>query len=132
MFLGQPEEGISHIEKSIRLNPRDPNIARPYLILGIGHFLLGRVDRGSDLLRRARAANPRFWWLHLVLAGALGFKGDLDEARSALAEAMKLKPEVNSLMQWHAHTPWATNPRYTALAEPTLYAGLRRAGFPAE
>jgi tetratricopeptide (TPR) repeat protein len=88
MFLGQPEEGISHIEKSIRLNPRDPNIAMPYAILGIGHFLLGRVDRGSDLLRRARAANPRFWWLHLVLAGALGFKGDLDEARS-VAEAVR-------------------------------------------
>ena len=34
MFLGRPEEGIPHIEKAIRLNPRDPNIARPYAILG--------------------------------------------------------------------------------------------------
>ena len=32
-FLGQMEAGISYIEKSIRLNPRDPNIARPYAIL---------------------------------------------------------------------------------------------------
>jgi tetratricopeptide (TPR) repeat protein len=130
MFLGQLEEGISHIEKSIRLNPRDRNIGRPNAILGIGHFLLGRVDRSIDLLRQARAANPRFWGLHLVLLGASGFKGDLDEARSALAEPMKLKPEVNSLMQWHAHTPWATNPRHMTLGEPTLYAGLRQAGFP--
>jgi TolB-like protein/Flp pilus assembly protein TadD len=131
-FLGQLEAGISYIEKSIRLNPRDPNIARPYAILGIGHFLLGRVDQGIDLLRQARVANPRFWWLHLVLAGALGFKGDVDGARSALAEAMRLKPEVNSLTQWHAQMPWGTNPRYMRLAEPTLYAGLRRAGFPDE
>jgi len=131
-FLGQLEEGISHIEKSIRLNPRDPNIARPYAILGIGHFLLGRVDQGIDLLRQARVANPRFWWLHLALAGALGFKGELDDARCALAEAMRLKPEVNSLARWHAQMPWGTNPRYMRLAEPTLYAGLRRAGFPDE
>jgi adenylate cyclase len=132
MFLGRPEDGISYIEKSIRLNPRDPNIARPYAILGAGHFLLGRVDRGIDLLRQARVANPRFWWLHLLLAGALGFKGDVESARSALAEAVRLKPEVNSLAQWHAQMPWSTNPRYMRLAEPTLYAGLRRAGFPDE
>jgi adenylate cyclase len=131
-FLGQMEAGISYIEKSIRLNPRDPNIARPYAILGIGHFLLGRVDQGIDLLRQARVANPRFWWLHLMLAGALGFKGDVDGARSALAEAMRLKPEVSSLAQFHAQMPWGTNPRYMRLAEPTLYAGLRRAGFPDE
>jgi TolB-like protein/class 3 adenylate cyclase/Flp pilus assembly protein TadD len=131
-FLGHPAAGISYIEKSIRLNPRDPNIARPYAILGTCHFLLGRVDQGIDLLRQARVANPRFWWLHLLIAGALGFKGDVDGARGALAEAMRLKPEVNSLAQWHAQMPWATNPCYMRLAEPTLYAGLRRAGFPDE
>jgi adenylate cyclase len=131
-FLGQMEAGISYIEKSIRLNPRDPNIARPYAILGIGHFLLGRVDQGIDLLRQARVANPRFWWLHLMLAGALGFKGDVDGARSAVAEAMRLKPDVSSLAQFHAQMPWGTNPRYMRLAEPTLYTGLRRAGFPDE
>jgi hypothetical protein len=59
-------------------------------------------------------------------------KGDLNAARRALAEAMKLKPEVDSLLQWRAHTPWATKPRYMVLAEPTLYVGLRRAGFPDE
>ncbi len=28
--------------------------------------------------------------------------------------------------------PWYSNPQFVALAEPTLYAGLRRAGFPDE
>jgi len=130
MFLGRPEEGISHIEKSIRLNPRDPNIARPYAISGICHLFLGHVDEGIKLLQQARTANPRFYWLHLVLAGALGFKGDLEEARAALNEATKLKPEVNSFAEWQALQPWATDPRYLKLAEPTLHAGLRRVGFP--
>jgi adenylate cyclase len=130
MFLGRPEEGIPYIERAIRLNPRDPNIARPYGILGIGHILLGHVDRGIDLLRQACSANHRMWWLHLAIAGALGFRGDLDGAKAALAEAVKLKPEVNSLAQWQVEHPWGTDPRYMRLIEPTLYVGLRRAGFP--
>jgi adenylate cyclase len=130
IFLGRLKEGISYIEKAIRLNPRDPNIARPYGILGNAYVLLGDVDRGIDLLRQACAANHRMWWLHLSIAGALGFKGDLDGAKAALGESLKLKPEVNSLAQWQVEHPWGTDPRYMRLVEPTLYLGLRRAGFP--
>jgi TolB-like protein/class 3 adenylate cyclase/Flp pilus assembly protein TadD len=132
MFLGRPEEGIPHLEKAIQLNPRDPNIARPFGILGQAYLVLGRVDQGLEFLRHAVAANHRMWWLHLALAGALGFKGDLDGAKRALAESLKLKPEVNSLAQWHAHMPWVTDPRFMRLTESTLYLGLRHAGFPDE
>jgi adenylate cyclase len=132
IFLGRVKDGISYIEKAIRLNPRDPNIARPYGILGNAYILLGNVDRGIDLLRQACAANHRMWWLHLSLAGALGFKGDLDGAKAALCESLKLKPEINSIAQWQMEHPWGTDPRYVRLVEPTLYAGLRRAGFPDE
>jgi hypothetical protein len=45
---------------------------------------------------------------------------------------MKLKPDVNSLLQWRAESPWYTNIQFMALAEKTLYAGLRQAGFPDE
>jgi adenylate cyclase len=132
MYLGRPETGIPHIEKAIRLNPRDPNIARPYANLGLCHLLLGHVDEAIDLLEQARAANPRFYWIHHLLAGALGFKGDLDEARAALAEAIKLNPEVNSFARWRAYMPWITGPQHWALLEKTLNIGLRRAGFPDE
>jgi tetratricopeptide (TPR) repeat protein len=132
MYLGRPEAGIPYIEKAIRLNPRDPNIARPYANLGLCRLLLGDVDGAIDLLRQARAANPRFYWIHHLLAGALGCKGDLDEARAALAQAIRLNPEVNSLARWRAYMPWITGPRHWALLEKTLNIGLRRAGFPDE
>ncbi|HEX3418966.1 MAG TPA: tetratricopeptide repeat protein, partial [Stellaceae bacterium] len=130
--LGQPEEAIPRIERAIRLNPHDPNIASYYWALGSADLVSGRVDDAVSLLSKGRAANPRLYFIHLWLAGSLALKGDLDAARSAVAESLKLRPEINSVASWRAENLFYTNPRFTALAEKTLYAGLRRVGFPDE
>jgi adenylate cyclase len=130
MWLGQPDAAIPLIEKAIRLNPHHPNIASYYWALGSSDLVSGRLDDAVPLLSQARAANPRLFFIHFWLAGSLALKGDLEAARSALAEAAKLKPEIGSLAQWRAESPWYTNPPFVALAEKTLYTGLRRAGFP--
>ena len=132
LFMGQPEAGTPHIEKAIRLNPYDPNSATFHLILGLCRLYMGQVDEAIDLLRKARAGNPRLPVVHFYLAGALGLRGDLDEARAALSDALKLKPEVNSLARFRAYRPWITNPPFWALLEKTINVGLRRAGFPDE
>jgi adenylate cyclase len=132
LWLGQPEAGIPYIEKAVRLNPHDPNRANFYASLGMCHLVLGHVDEAIDLLRKARAENPRFWFIHFWLAGGLGLKGDLDEARTALAESLRLKPEMNSLARRRADVPWVANPSYWELQERSLNVGLRRAGFPDE
>jgi adenylate cyclase len=129
MFLGQPEAAIPYIEKAVQLNPRDPNIAIEFRALGLCRLFLGQVDDAIELLTRARAANPRMWSMHLYLAGALGFKGELDEARAALADALRLKPEINSLAGLPTFCPWITNPQHWALLEKTANVGLRRAGL---
>jgi len=132
MYLGQPEAGIAQIEKAIRLNPQDPNAGHMLGALGMCHLLLGRVDQAIDLITKARARNPRSWFLHLYLAGALGLNGDVDRARTAIAESIKLKPEVSSVAQLLAQMSWMSHLQHVALAEKTFYAGLRRAGFPDE
>ena len=130
-YLGQPEAAIPYVAKAIRLNPRDPNIVA-YFCLGCCHVLLGNVDQAIELLRKARAANPRFWIIQLYLAVALGLRGDLDEARLALSESLTLEAEVSSLARMRAYLPFLTHPQHLALADETLDAGLRRAGFPDE
>jgi TolB-like protein/class 3 adenylate cyclase/Tfp pilus assembly protein PilF len=131
MFLGQPEAAIPHIEKAVRLNPHDANIADPYWGLGTCHLFLGHVDEAIDLLKKARAASPRLWYVHLDLAGALGLRGDLDEARAALAKAIELRPRMNSLA-WLRAYPGPSNHQNWALREKTANVGLGRAGFPDE
>src|SRR5882762_269630 len=100
--------------------------------IGMCHLVLGHVDEAIDLLRKARAENPRFWFIHFWLAGGLGLKGDLDEARTALADSLRLKPEMNSLARRRADVPWVANPSYWDLQEKSLNVGLRRAGFSEE
>jgi tetratricopeptide (TPR) repeat protein len=130
LYLGQPEAGISPLEQAIRLRPDDPNLAFTYWALGTCQLLLGRVDQAIDLLQTALAANARLWVPYFYLAGAYGLKGDLDRARSALAESRRLKPALQSVARMRAENPWLSNPQYWALQERTLNLGLRRSGFP--
>jgi Flp pilus assembly protein TadD len=129
LYLGQPEVGIPPLEQAIRLGPDDPNIGITYWALGTCQLLSDRVDQAIDLLQTARAANTRLWVTYFYLAGAYGLKGDLDRARSALAESLRLKPAIKSIARMRAENPWLRNPQYWALQEKTLNLGLRRAGL---
>ncbi len=127
LYLGQPEAAISHIEKAIRLSPRDPFVSAMQYGLGRCHLFLGRLDHAVELFNRVRTVSPQYWDVHMWLAGALGLKGDLEGARAEVAEAKRLKPEIDSLVRWQ---PWIVNPKYRELCEKTLNFGLRRVGFP--
>jgi len=132
LFLGEPEAGMAPLEQAIRLAPDGPNLAIAYWALGTCQLLLGRVDQAIDLLQTARASNPRLWVPYLYLAGAYGLKGDLNKAKSALAESIRLRPAIKSLARMRAENPWLSNPQYWALQEQTLNRGLLRAGLPTQ
>ena len=133
LFLAEPDAAIARGEKSLRLSPRDPYIFAVYQVIGWSHLVLNRVDEAIDLFIKGCTAHPRVWTFYYGLAGALALKGDLDGAKAALAESLKLRPEVNSVAQWYEYLPWtskANNPQYWALEDKTLSEGLRRIGFP--
>jgi tetratricopeptide (TPR) repeat protein len=135
LLLGKPEMALPYLEKAIRLDPRSPYIFNVYAALGRSHIFLDRIEEGVALLRTARALAPNSYFVHLYLAGALGLKGDVEEAKSEIAEAVKLRPKANSIAGWHAiqiGQQGLGNPQYQALQEKTIIAGLRRAGFPQE
>jgi adenylate cyclase len=133
MFLGGCRDAIGLGERSLRLSPRDPNIHYRYELLGYCHLVLDHVDEAIDLLIKGRTVNPRDWFFSYGLAGALALKGDLDGAKAALAESLKIKPEVTSVSQFYVWVPWASkdrSPLYWAQEDKTLNEGLRRIGFP--
>ena len=134
LIQGNPEAAIPYIEKAIRLDPRSPGLFVAYVNLARSHLYLGRPDEAVDLYKKARALNPSIWYVRLGLAGVLGLRGDIDEAKNEIIEAAKLKPAVDSIARYRAIsvTQGFDHPRYQELAERTTYTGLRRAGFPEE
>ena len=131
--LGRPADAIPR-DRTFHSpsNSRHPNAAFGDWALGTCQLLLGHTDEAADLLLRTRAENPRVYFFHIYLAGALGLRGDVDEARAALADAIRLKPEVTSLTRWSAVQPWVGNPALMALRANTLDVGLHRAGMPTD
>jgi len=132
IYLGEPAAAIPLGEKRIRLNPNDPNIALAYWSIGLAHLLQGQSGEAIDWLTKACAANPRVYYFYLDLAAAQALKGNQPEARAALAESLKLKPEINSMKRQLARWAYANNPAYRVMAEKTIDAGLRKAGMPEE
>jgi adenylate cyclase len=129
--LGQPEAGLPYCEKALQLSPRDQNIVYFYSGMGACHLLLGHADEAVSFFRRARAENPRLWYIHMWLAAALGLRGDIEEAKESLRELIRLRPEINSLAGLYANLHTRHLPqKYIALAEKTVDLGLRRAGMP--
>jgi TolB-like protein/class 3 adenylate cyclase len=130
LHLAEPDGCIVEAEKGLRLSPRDPGFWAFPAQLGTCHLFLNRPDLATDYLLKARAIAPQVWWIPFNLAGALGLKGDLDGGRAALAESLKLKPEINSIAQYLALKPWYSSPKELLLEDHTLLEGLRRLGFP--
>ena len=102
MIQGQPEVAIEHFEKAIRLDPRAFNVFIAYNNLARCHLFLGHIDEAVNLNRKARSLAPGIWYVHLGLAAALGLKGDIEEAKSEIAETIKLKPDANSIARFRA------------------------------
>jgi class 3 adenylate cyclase/TolB-like protein len=130
LHLGEPEACIAQGEQGMRLSPRDPGFWAFPAQLGVCHLFLSHVGLATDYLMKARAIAPQVWWIHFHLAGALGLRGDLDDGRAALAESLKLKPEINSIAQYLVLKPWYSSPEELPLEDHTLLEGLRRIRFP--
>jgi len=133
LFLAEPDAAIARGEKCLRLSPRDSYIFGTYQLIGWSHLGSNRLDAAIEWFIKGCTTHPRIWTFYYGLAGALALKGDLDGAKAALAESLKLRPEVNSLAQWYEYLPCtskANNPQYWALEDKTLTEGLRRIGFP--
>jgi adenylate cyclase len=130
LFSGEPEAALPYLERALRLNPGSADIHFFYYWIGLDYLLMNQIDLAVDYFRKACAALPQSGPYRLHLAGALGLKGDIDEAKMELAEAVTLRPEYSSMAKLlNSANFHVGSPKYLAMREKTLEAGLRRAGM---
>jgi adenylate cyclase len=120
-LLGRCEQSIAHTKQAFALSPRDPLSGIWYLHLGLAEICRGRLDAAIEQLRRAIVSGYPTYVTYALLAGAEAAKGSDAEAKSALAEARRLFPQLT--IKW----------LLTETPTPSIFVdGLRKAGLPEE
>ena len=132
MMQRKPKAAIPHLERALRLDPRAPSVFFIYFSLGTCQLGLSHIDDAIELYRRSLALNSAYWYAHVFLAAALGLNGDIDGARRAIADAVRVRPGAKSIEQLRTIVATRGHPQLDAWWEEIIYTGLRRAGFPEE
>jgi adenylate cyclase len=92
-YSGKREEAVAMIEKAIRLNPMPPSSW--YVFLSSALLNAGRYEEAVTASQKATKLSPNnmFAYLALVLSYSLGDRDD--EARSAAAEVLRIRPKFS-------------------------------------
>jgi adenylate cyclase len=127
MLSGRLEEGAEQLDKAIRLSPRDPILWGTMAFRSITFNLLQQFEAAVDWARKA-VHQPRGarggYWSYAVLASALGNLGQIAEAREAIDEALRRKPDLSlSYVE-------TTLPTKQPGGLGSFLDGLRKAGLP--
>jgi tetratricopeptide (TPR) repeat protein len=93
-LLGEPEVGIAHLERAMRISPLDPLMFFMENIAGLAHFLAGRYDEARLLAERSCRKQPYFFGSMRVAAAGNAAAGRLDDARRWITRALQLDPEL--------------------------------------
>ncbi len=130
MYLGRSEDGVTGVERALRLSPRDFQEPIWQLHLCYLRNSLAQWEQSIEWCERALASNVREKDGALeALAAAYAWAGHDSEARKTAAELLKRDPDF-TVTAWKSG--WARNPD-----DPTFNAeldrvavGLRKAGLP--
>jgi adenylate cyclase len=119
--IGMYAEAKSDLLHAIRLSPRDPDLGIWYATLAPSDIGLGNFDDAIADSHRAIDAGYRPFVVYSNLAAACALSNRIDDAKAAVAEALKLNSKYSlKLMSERYHKP------------PAVIEALRKAGVPEE
>jgi adenylate cyclase len=119
--LGHFEQAKSDILQAMRLSPREPGIGWWYVQLGDAELGLGHFDAAIDAYHKSIDLGFRVFAPYVDLAAVYALQGKMEEAKPALAEALRLNPKLT--------VKWLQS---VAPNLPPLFEGVRKAGLPEE
>jgi adenylate cyclase len=123
MLLGHYEQSISELQQAMKISPRDPNIGIWHMEIGRSLLALTRYDAAIQEGLKAIDSGYRTPQSYAGLAAFYAAADKIPEAKAAMAEAMKLEPEL-SVAWFHAHIPSFID------SAPGMLECLRKAGLP--
>jgi adenylate cyclase len=102
VWADREEEAIGLVKKAMRLNPHYP-VTYLYT-LGFAYMTTGQDEKAIEAQKKAITRNPNFLASHVMLAGIYMKMGREEEARTHVAEALRISPNL-SLDVWRERLP---------------------------
>lgn len=91
----QVAPAIEHLKTGIALSPLDGRLAVWYAALALAYLLSGDVDQAVETAEAGCRADRKAYFSRVVLTGAHLVRGDSDGAGQALAECVRVKPDLS-------------------------------------
>ena len=91
--VGDPKHAIEHLQRVLRLNPRQPRHHITYNMLAHASFGAKQYVEGTGWASRALNERPEYPPPHLYLAICLVGMGEIDKAKAAFTAGQGLSPE---------------------------------------
>jgi tetratricopeptide (TPR) repeat protein len=91
---GEPDVAIEHLQRAMRLSPRDPLMFTMQGVTAFAHFFAGRYDEASSWAEKAFWERPNILATLRIAAASNALAGRLEEAQQAVARALELDPEM--------------------------------------
>lgn len=124
LWHGEPESGVAHLERAMRLSPVDPEMYRMQAGIAMAYLFAGRFDAASASAEQACRNLPSFLMALGIAAASHALAGRLAEARRAMDQLRELDPalRIANIKDW---LPISRPEDLSLFAE-----GLRKAGLP--
>jgi adenylate cyclase len=124
LLAGRMEEAVPRIDQALRLNPHDPSLWTFLTGRAIALLLLHRYAEAADGARHALRQPSANFLTTATLASALGHLGETDDARAALEQVYRFRPDFSGPLVVRLF-------RFRHEPERACFLdGLRKAGLP--
>jgi len=96
LSVGRAKEGVQNLKHGISISPIDQRLAYWETVLAYAVFRLGRPGEAIEIARRACRRDDQFQISRVVLAVVLAAAGNVKEAETAIAEALRIYPDLKA------------------------------------
>jgi len=122
-WLGDGEEAVRRSTRAIEVSPFDPQMYTFTSIAGTAHAVAGQYDKAIEMCRRSLRQNRMFASTHRILTVSLALTGQMEEARAAAADLLRLEPNL-TVAHFKERYPGSASPQAARFAEALKSAGV--------
>jgi adenylate cyclase len=95
-YIGETREARRRADIGLRLSPYDAHVFISYATIALASYAAGDYGEAVRWARRSAALNPHFGGNRRLLAASLAAAGEIDEARQAGLELLRVDPKFSA------------------------------------